>query len=78
MPICPACQVKRNVWLDSKPSQVFPTQLSVGVQAHAAYDLTARGMAERATSRHEKWRALVREQAAGIAEHCRATHLETS
>lgn len=69
-PLCPSCAEEAGRWLDTTPQQ-FPA-LATAVQAHAAADLTARGMAERRRGRYEKWRGTVRFQRSLIVRHCRS------
>lgn len=70
-PICKPCQDERYRWMDSKPSQMFPA-LGFAYGSGAPYDVTPAAIRDRHTTRYEKWRALVREQMARIAEQCRA------
>lgn len=65
------------MWLDSKPSVVLST-FGIAYGSGAPYDVSVAGLLDRRRSRYEQWHQLVREQMAGIAEHCRAAgHVST-
>lgn len=70
-PLCPPCAEESNRWLHATPQQLFPAH-ALAVQAHAAYDLTAAGMADRRHARWIRWRNLVRSQRRLIADRCRS------
>lgn len=70
-PICAPCQDEQGRWLNTKPSQVFPT-FGIAYGSGAPYDITPAAIRDRANARREKWSTLVREQMGRIAEHCRA------
>jgi hypothetical protein len=69
--LCLPCQEERLRWLDTKPSQMFP-RFGFAHGSGARYDTSVAGVRDAWRARHEKWRALVREQMALIAGHCRA------
>lgn len=76
-PPCPPCSAEQARWLDTDPRQMVPG-LGFVTQASAAYDLTPRGVHDRRTARHERWRTLVRDQLRAIADQCRtAGHAAT-
>jgi hypothetical protein len=69
-PLCPPCIEKRMRWLDSNPLKVLPS-FGIAYGSGALYDVSAAGVLDRRRARYEQWRALVREQMAGIASDCR-------
>lgn len=68
---CRPCSDERMRWLDTTPQQMFPG-LGFITQAAAAYDFTARGMADSRRIRHERWLSVVRFQMQLVADACRA------
>jgi hypothetical protein len=67
--VCAACRDLQWRWLDTRPQDLH-LGLGYVTQASAAYDLTAAGSVERRRARWQRWRDLVVDQIAGIADGC--------
>jgi hypothetical protein len=69
--LCQPCIEQQMRWLDTRPSQMYPT-FSFTYGSGAAYDTTPAGVRDRLRMNGERWRRLVRTQMAAIAADCRA------
>jgi len=69
-PVCTACREQQWRWIETRPQQIF-RELGYIVQAGATYDTTPAGVRDNRHARYERWRTLVLDQIAGIADDCR-------
>lgn len=68
-PVCPTCREEQFRWLDTRPQDMF-RGLGYITQARAGYDNTPAGIRDNRKARYERWRTLVRDQIAEIADDC--------
>ena len=66
--LCDDCKRQHDAWLDYR----LPSRLKIA--SGAAYDDTAKGVADARRGRFEQWRNLIRAQQAAIRRICEEQH----
>lgn len=76
--LCQPCSDASTRWLDSRPQDVLP-DFSRALRGGVGYDNSVNGARDARSSRHERWRGIVRQNQAAIRSGCAAgNHVEAT